>query len=304
MTARVSIDGEIRDLDEARVPVTDRGFLYGDSVYEVVRTYGGRPYLLGEHLERLRRSADQLCLALPGGLEPIVRDVEATLRAAGNAESYVRIIVTRGSGPIALDPGTAQGPRRVVIVTPLQPYPEALYREGALVCLVPTGRGDSGLLAGAKSGNYLLNVLALGEAKRHGAHEAILLDHRGRVTEGATSNIFLVQRGGLHTPPLSAGILEGITRRQVFALAREAGREVTQREMQPADLRGADEIFLTSSLREVLPVAQVREAQGALYTVGQGLPGPLTRLLHRNYLRTLGLDPHPQGAPGVRSRVD
>lgn len=291
MTTKVSIDGEIQELDEARVPVTDRGFLYGDSVYEVVRTYGGRPFLLTEHLGRLQRSADQLCLALPGGLEPIARDVEATVRAAQNAESYVRIIVTRGSGPIALDPSTAERPRRVVIVTPLQLYPEALYREGALIRLVATGRGDSGLLAGAKSGNYLLNVLALGEAKRQGAHEAILLDHQGRVTEGATSNIFLVREGGLHTPPLSAGILEGITRRTVFGLAAAARLEVIERELRPADLRSAEEIFLTSSLREVLPVSRVMDVEGALFPVGGGLPGQITRRLHRAYLRVVGIDP-------------
>ena len=291
MTTKVSIDGEIRGIDEAGIPVTDRGFLYGDSVYEVVRTYQGRPHLLREHLERLQRSANQLCLSLPGGLEPIVRDVEATVQAAGNAESYVRVIVTRGSGPITLDPGTAERPRRVVIVTPLQLYPEALYREGALVCLVATGRGDSGLLAGAKSGNYLLNVLALGEAKRHGAHEAILLDHQGRVTEGATSNIFLVQGGGLHTPPLHAGILEGITRRSVFALAGAAGLEVIERELRPADLRDTEEIFLTSSLREVLPVSRVMEPASAPYRVGGGLPGPITRQLHRDYLRGVGVEP-------------
>jgi branched-chain amino acid aminotransferase len=293
VSIKVSIDGDILELKEAGIPVTDRGFLYGDSIYEVVRTYGGRPFLLDEHLVRLARSANQLFIELPGGLEPIAADVEATLRAAGNPESYVRIIVTRGSGPIALDPMTAEGPRRVVIVTPLVPYPQKLYDEGAFVCLVATGRGDSGLLVGAKSGNYLLNVLALGEARRHGAHEAILLDHRGRVTEGATSNVFMVKDGALHTPPLSAGILEGITRRQLFGLAREAGLGVIEREMEPGDLRGGEELFLTSSIREVLPITEAMDAQGERFVVGSGLPGPVTLLLRQKYLQAAGVEREP-----------
>lgn len=285
MTILVSIDGAILDVAEAAIPVTDRGFLYGDSVYEVVRTYGGKPHLLAEHLDRLGRSADQIGIPLPGGLAPIEGDVLATLGAARNAESYVRIIVTRGSGPIALDPGLADRPRRVVVIAPLVPYPEELYREGALVCLVETGRGDSGLLAGAKSGNYLVNVLALGAARRHGAHEAILLDHLGRITEGASSNIFMLRHGVLVTPPLDAGILEGITRRQVSALARAAGLEVSERPLTPSELREAEEVFLTSSIREVLPVTQVQETSGARWTVGEGTPGAVTRRLHKAYLK-------------------
>lgn len=283
MTTKVSIDGLIQDEAAAKIPVTDRGFLYGDSVYEVVRTYGGKPFALGAHLERLKHSADRLAMRLAAppadGLEPIIRDIHATLAAAGHAESYVRVIITRGSGPMGLDPGLADHPRRVVIVAPLQPLPGSWYEEGVPIHLVATGRvGGHTLLAGAKSGNYLVNVLALGAAREQGAHEAILLDHEDRVTEGASSNLFVVADGQLLTPPLSAGILEGITRHKVCGLAARAGFPVTERAIHRTELRGADEIFLTSTLREILPVQRVDDQ-----SVGDGRPGPITRRLLADY---------------------
>ncbi len=289
MTTQVSIDGEIHDEQDARVPVTDRGFLYGDSIYEVIRTYGGRPYLLEEHLRRLQRSADRIEMTLPGGLAPIRADVQATLGAAGNPESTIRVIVTRGSGQIQLDPATAGTPRRVVIVVPFTAHPAELYIGGALIHLVPTGRSDQGIAAGAKSGNYLVNLLALGVAKRCGAHEAILLDHRGRLTEGASSNLFILREGELQTPPLDAGILEGITRQQVFSIARQAGLTVSEQALYPADLRAAQEIFLTSTLREIMPVTAVLDEHGESFRVGSGAPGPTTQTLHQRYHEASGV---------------
>jgi branched-chain amino acid aminotransferase len=293
VTTKVSIDGLIQDEASAVIPVTDRGFLYGDSVYEVVRTYGGKPFALAEHLERLQQSAAHLAMPLSAsgsqagadsersadGLEPIVRDIHATLAAADHPESYVRVIITRGSGPMGLDPGLADHPRRVVIVAPLQPLPELWYDDGVPLHLVATGRaGGHTLLAGAKSGNYLVNVLALGVAREQGAHEAILLDHDDRVTEGASSNLFVVQDGQLLTPPVSAGILEGITRHKVCALAAQAGFPVTERPIHRRELRQADEIFLTSTLREILPVQRVDQQP-----VGDGRPGPITKRLLAAY---------------------
>ncbi len=279
MTTKVSIDGLIQDEAAAMIPVTDRGFLYGDSVYEVVRTYGGKPFALTEHLDRLHQSAARLSISLPEGLEPISRDIHATLDAAGHPESYVRAIITRGSGPIGLDPGLADRPRRVVIVAPFQPLPALWYDEGVSIHLVVTGRsGGPTLVAGAKSGNYLVNVLALGVARAQGAHEAILVDHDERVTEGATSNLFLVSDGELLTPPLSAGILEGITRHKVFGLAAAAGYPVHEKVIHRRELLSADEIFLTSTLREILPVQRVDDQQ-----VGSGCPGPMSRRLLEEY---------------------
>lgn len=306
MTTKVSINGVIQDEASAVIPVTDRGFLYGDSVYEVVRTYGGEPFALAEHLERLQQSAASLAIPIleppanpgaapPGaapqsdGLAPIIRDIHATLAAAGHPESYVRVIITRGSGPMGLDPGLADCPRRVVIVAPFQPLPAAWYAEGVPIHLVPTGRaGGHTLLAGAKSGNYLVNVLALGVARDQGAHEALLVDHDDHVTEGASSNLFVVAGGQLLTPPLSAGILEGITRHKVCDLAAEAGYPVTERAIHRRELRRADEIFLTSTLREILPVQRLDD-----HTVGDGRPGPITRRLLADY-RAAALAPRGQ----------
>ena len=304
MTTKVCINGVIQDESAAVIPVTDRGFLYGDSVYEVVRTYGGEPFALAEHLERLQQSASRLGMSLfeppakPGaapradGLEPIIRDIHDTLASAGHVESYVRVIITRGSGPFGLDPGLADHPRRVVIVAPLQPLPAAYYDAGVPVHLVPTGRaGGHTLLAGAKSGNYLVNVLALGLARGQGAHEAVLLDHDDRVTEGASSNLFMVAGGQVLTPPLSAGILEGITRHKVCGLAAEAGFPVTERAIPCRDLRQADEIFLTSTLREILPVQRLDDQ-----TVGDGRPGPITRRLLADYrAAVVGSEVAPRG---------
>jgi len=279
MSTIVAIDGRIMDAADARISVLDRGFLYGDSVYEVMRTYDGRPFGLADHLARLWRSASLLGIAPP--LEPaaLTEELSAALRASGHRESYVRVIVTRGSGPIGLDPALAEHPCRVIIVTELKALPAELYREGAAICLVPAGRSAAGAVpAGAKSGNYLANIMALGAARRQGAHEAILLDQRGLITEGASSNIFAVLGGALHTPPLSAGILEGITRGKVMRLAREAGLALEERELGPADLAAASELFLTSTLREVLPVTRV-DGQ----SVGDGRPGPVTLRLRALY---------------------
>lgn len=279
MTVMIGIDGSVMAEDQAKISVLDRGFLYGDSVYEVIRTYGGAPFALAEHLERLQRSADLLQIELPVTPALLAEEIGAVLAAAGNRESYVRIIVTRGSGPIGLDMNLAIQPRRVLIVTELKELPREIYEQGCRVHLVAAGRSSEGAVPkGAKSGNYLANIMALSAAHKQGAHEAILLDAGGRVMEGASSNIFLVSGGEISTPPLSAGILEGITRQKVFALAREAGLPLRQRELIPADLWRADEVFLTSTLREVLPVTSVDGAP-----VGDGTPGAITRMIHSLY---------------------
>jgi branched-chain amino acid aminotransferase len=281
VSIKIAIDGSVFTEETARISVLDRGFLYGDSIYEVVRTYGGRPFALDEHLRRLQRSAELLGITLPVTLEALAAEIQTTLEAAANAESYVRLIVTRGSGPINLDPSAAESPCRVIIVAPLTALPEELHQQGVSICLVPAGRLSGGAVpSGAKSGNYLVNVMALGSARRRGAHEAVLLDAEGRVAEGASSNIFSLSGNRLHTPALSVGILEGITRHKVIELAREIGLSVEEGEILPDELQQADELFLTSTLREVLPVVRV---DGDV--VGDGTPGPMTHELRRLYLR-------------------
>jgi len=273
VSTMVAIDGVIHDERSAKISVFDRGFLYGDSVYEVIRTYSGVPFALDEHLDRLKRSADLLGIALPMDRDGLAGEVQATLAAAGNAESYIRVVVTRGSGPIGLDPALAASPCRVVVVAELHGHPAELYERGAAIRLIAAGRVAEGAVPlSAKSGNYLVNLMAVGQAKRQGAHEAVLVDAAGRVTEGASSNVFIVTRGALHTPPLSAGILEGITRRKLMALARDNGLSVEERELRPEELRGADEVLITGTLREVMPVTRVDDQ-----LIGDGNPGPVTR---------------------------
>jgi branched-chain amino acid aminotransferase len=274
---RVFIDGELGDEATARVPVFDRGFLYGDSVYEVTRTAGGRPVDLDRHLDRLERSAEMIGLAAPPR-GAVVEAVHATLAAAANPESYVRVVVTRGGGDIGLDPALADRPRLVVIVRPLVLPPDALYRDGCDVAIVAVRRNPRRALDPAvKSGNYLNNILALAEARRANAHESIMLNPEGRLVEGSTSNVFLARAGRLVTPAFEDGLLDGITRRRLLELAAAAGIPAAEAHLGADDLRGADEAFLSSSLRGVLPVARV---DGVALPAS---PGAVTRELMRRY---------------------
>ena len=273
MAAKVWIDGKPIDAHQAMVPVFDRGFLYGDSVYEVLRTFDRRPFKLKEHLDRLEHSARSLEMRLPARDE-IQRAVEETLREAGEANAYVRIVVTRGAGEIALDPAAADEPRLIVIVRPVKLPEPAQYQGGVEVATVGRSRAGHGATVDptVKSGNYLVSVLAVAEARRRGAYEAILCDGVGRITEGGSSNFFVIKGGRLQTPPLSVGLLEGITRRTVIELCRGSGLSVDEVPLWPIDLRSADEALLTSSVRGLLPVVRV-DGQ----PIGDGKPGPITR---------------------------
>lgn len=278
MSVRVYIDGELHDEKTAKISVFDRGFLYGDSVYEVARTAGGHPVDLDRHLERLERSAAAILLPIHPR-DTIAGAVAETLAAAGNPESYIRIIVTRGAGEISLDPALADRPRLLVIVRELKLPDPALYRDGASVAIVGVRRNLRRAVDPAvKSGNYLNNILALAEAKRAGAYESIMCNAEGRVVEGSTSNIFAVKDGEIRTPALEDGLLDGITRRRVFELAADEGIRIVEAHLSPDDLRGADEVFLTSSIRGVVPVTRVDGRP-----VGSGVPGPVTRRLMARY---------------------
>ena len=288
MTTRISINGHLSDEEDATISVLDRGFLYGDSVYEVLRTYGGRPFALAEHFNRLERSASLLDIPLPISRSALIDEVHDATESAGNDESYVRVIITRGGGPIGLDPALATRANRVIIVTTLKLLDEETYTRGVKVCVVAAGRSSAGQLpAGAKSGNYLTNLLALRLAKQRGAQEALLLDAEGRICEGSSSNIFTLRDGVIRTPTLEVGILEGITRCKVLTLAREAGFAVEETDIRPEDLYGADEVFLTSTIREVLAVTQVDDT-----TIAEGHPGPIARKLRAD-LRAIATIPPP-----------
>ena len=282
-TGKVSIDGRVVDGADARVSVFDRGFLYGDSVFEVFRTYGGVPFAEREHLERLARSAERLMIPMPVSIETLSSEVHATLDAAGDGQWYVRVVITRGSGPLTYDPTTATEPLRVIIVTPLSVPPAERYEHGIAVTLLSASRPtDDARAAGAKASNYLANLLAVHEAQQKGAQEALVLGKRGQILEGASSNLFIVKDEVLRTPKPEPGILVGITRATVLAAAAKAGIAVEEGEVRPEDLFSADEAFITSSIREVMPVVA---ADGR--AIGAGIPGPVTKQLHEGYLRAV-----------------
>ena len=267
------------------MPVLDRGFLYGDSVFEVYRTYSGVPFAEREHLERLGRSADRLMIPMPVSIDVLAAEVHATLAAAGAGEWYVRVVVTRGTGPLTYDPTTASSPLRVIIVAPIAPHLEELYERGAAVVLLYASRPtDDPRAAGAKASNYLANLLAVHEAKQKGAQEAIVLGRRGQLLEGASSNLFIVKDGVVRPPEPEPGILVGITRATVLEVCASEGLPVDETELLPEDLYDADEAFITSSIREVMPVVR---ADGRV--IGDGKPGPVTARLREGYLRAVAV---------------
>jgi branched-chain amino acid aminotransferase len=288
MSIRVYINGEVRVPQEALVSVFDRGFLFGDSVYETVAYQGGRMLFLTEHLDRLDRSSRCLFLE-PPGRSAVVRAMHETVAASGEAEARVRVIVTRGIGPVDIDPSTAGSPQLIVIVQPLCGPTAEMLASGIAVEVVQLSRGGPGNPDPAvKSGNYLSSVLAIALARRRrpGAGEAILCSPSGSIAEGATSNVFLVQGGILLTPGIEVGILEGVTRAKVLELAR--GCDLPTREaafVAPRELVAADEVFITSAIRGILPVTTVDGS-----SVGSGKPGPVTLKLLALYRRLISED--------------
>jgi branched-chain amino acid aminotransferase len=273
----VMINGRVHAPDEAKISVFDRGFLYGDSVFETVRTYRGRPFALDQHLARLARSAELVFIELPVPLATLEAEVRQALTAAGNAESYVRVMITRGESALGLDTRLAARPSRLIIVADLSLPPARYYQDGIATVTYRTERAtDATAAEGAKVGNYLVSVLAMREASLAGAAEALIVDARGAVVEGATSNLFVLEQGTLVTP--GAGILQGITRAEVLKAAADLGLPVRFRAPSLEELLAADEAFITSSLREVLPVVKV---DGTV--IGTGRPGVQTLGLHARF---------------------
>jgi branched-chain amino acid aminotransferase len=275
----VWIDGALTPASDARISVFDRGFLYGDSAFEVMRTYGKRPFREREHLARLRSSCERLLIPFAQDDAALSREIARTIAASQLPECNVRVMVTRGVGPLGIDLSEARTPSLLIFALPLSPPPPSAYEQGVAVGLCRAARAtDNTRASGAKSSNYLGAVLALHEVKQRGAHEALIVGSRGEVVEGATSNVFMVRDGALLTPPVEAGILVGITRQTVIALAAASGIAVRETQLDPADLYHAAEVFITSTVREILPVVRVDDV-----TVGDGRPGPLTLQLKAAY---------------------
>lgn len=284
--ALCNLDGRILPEASVTISVLDRGFLFGDSIYEVVRTHRGRLFGVERHFDRLAASARSLDFELPFDLELLDARIRETLDAAQHSgESYVRIIVTRGSCMQPnIDPAyTIGAPLVLLLVRPL-PEPDPRWRDAGLhACLVDIRRNDKRALDPAiKSGNYLNNILGLIEAKKKDADVALFLNCEGQLTESETSNVWLVQDGELRTPSLDCGILAGITRDLVLELARREGLPCRELELDESDLRAADEIFLTSTTKDV---AAITRLDGQV--VGEGRAGPVTVDLAARFAREL-----------------
>jgi branched-chain amino acid aminotransferase len=279
MLGIASVDGIITPLHEAQVSVLDRGFQFGDGVFEALRTYGGRADFLEQHLSRLEQSCTLLHIELPWSRAELTHAVETAIAALPSAERAVRIMVTRGSLPEGLPPvskATPTQPRLVILVRPLGPSSSSLYEQGIRV--LSSAAPTSPLWAGAKPTAYLNNLLAIGAAQRAGYDDALLLGAYGELLEGATSSAFLVRGGVLYTPPLSLGILPGITRDRVLGCAAESGIEAREKLLHIHDVYAADELFLTSSIRLIVAVVEVDGVR-----IGTGSPGPVTRRVDAAY---------------------
>lgn len=285
--AQVWIDGQRVPRQSALVSVFDRGFLYGDSVFETLRTYRGRAFALEAHMARLAASAARVYIELPVAQEQVLAEVEEAVSKSGFSECYVRVMVTRGVAALGLDPISSKHPLRVMIVAPLTPPPREDYACGiATVSFASSRPADSTEAEGAKIGNYLVAVLAQKKAREHGAKEALIVGPQQRVLEGATSNVFWLAGNVLWTVPISAGILPGITRAKILEVAIETGLQVAEGVPTVNTLRGADAVFISSSIREMLSVVRLDD-----FPIGSGSVHPRVRRLHDDFRASVGVPP-------------
>jgi branched-chain amino acid aminotransferase len=282
MTATVNVDGQISGEREARISVFDHGFLYGEGVYEVLRTYQKLPFLFEPHMARLRASAERIALHVPWTDADMLARMRATVDAAKLPdEAYIRLLLTRGVGDLLYDPAACPSPTTVIIVKAHVESPSVVYEKGVKVALVPVVRNHPQSVSPLiKSNNLLNNALAMQEAIKRQAFEALMRNHRQELCECAQSNFFIVSQGVLRTPPLTAGLLAGITRAFVMELAADLGCEAKEDTLFEGDLAEADEMFLTSSTKEIVPVVRVDDLK-----IGNARPGPITRALLQEFRR-------------------
>jgi branched-chain amino acid aminotransferase len=280
MPIAVNIDGQLRGQHDAMVSVFDHGFLFGEGVYEVLRTYRQRPFLFEPHMRRLRASAERIALEVPVGDAEMARRIDEAISAAAlPGEAYIRILVTRGPGEIVYDPAACPSPTIVIIVKPHAELAQEVYETGVTLALVPVIRNHPGSVSPRiKSNNLLNNALAMQQAYKRHAFEALMRNHRGEICECAQSNFFIVTNGVVRTPPLDAGLLAGVTRAFVLELAAASGLHAREETIYEEDLANADEAFLTSTTREIVPVVRVDSL-----VIGEGRPGPVTTRLREAF---------------------
>lgn len=278
-SVEIYINGHYFAKEDAKISVYDHGLLYGDGVFEGMRAYGGNVFRLPQHIERLYESAKAILLTIPMQPNDLAEAVNATIARNNLSDAYIRLVVTRGSGSLGLDPARTSDPQVIIIADHIELYPKELYENGLSIITAATMRNHPAALSPRiKSLNYLNNIMAKIEGKLAGCMEAMMLNHRGEVAECTGDNIFIVRRGELLTPPIDAGILEGITRNAVMELARDANICVREISLTKYDVYVAEECFLTGSAAEVIPVIKVDDR-----SIGSGGVGPITKQLSKAF---------------------
>lgn len=275
MSLQIYITGKFYAKEDAKISVYDHGLLYGDGVFEGMRSYSGKVFRLEEHLDRLYESARAISLTIPMSKEEMAKATYETLQKNNLVDAYIRLIVTRGAGSLGLDPNRTSDPQIIIIADSISLYPEEFYEKGLKIITASTIRNHPAALSPRiKSLNYLNNIMAKIEGLQAGCIEALMLNHKGEVAECTGDNIFIIKKGVLMTPPKDAGILEGITRNAILDIAKELGITAFEQTMTRHDLFVADECFLTGSAAEVIPVVTIDGRP-----VGDGNVGPITKQL-------------------------
>lgn len=279
MSSQIFLNGEFVERDDAKLSVFDHGLLYGDGIFEGIRVYDGNVFKLAEHIRRLYDSAKSILLDIPYTQDEMCELVCETVRRNALTGAYIRLVVTRGPGDLGISPYICKGAQVFIIAEQLSMFPQKLYEEGITAVTAATRRNRTDALnPKIKSLNYLNNVLIKIEAQAVGANEAIVLNTEGYVVEGSGENIFIVRDNVLYTPPAYLGALEGITRATIIELAHELGYVVKEEPFTRHDVYVADEVFLTGTAAELVPVVEVDKR-----VVADGHPGPVTKALHQAF---------------------
>jgi branched-chain amino acid aminotransferase len=275
MALQIYISGKFYDKENAKVSVYDHGLLYGDGVFEGMRSYSGKVFRMKEHIDRLYESANAICLVIPMSKDEMEAAIYETLKKNSLIDAYIRLVITRGAGALGIDPTQTSDPQVIIITDSIKLYPAEFYEKGLKIITASTIRNHPAALSPRiKSLNYLNNIMAKLEGLRAGCIEAVMLNHKGEVAECTGDNIFIVKRGVLMTPPKDAGILEGITRNAILDLARSLGITAFEQTMTRHDLYVADECFLTGTAAEVIPVVDIDGR-----TIADGQVGAVTSQL-------------------------
>lgn len=275
---KIYVNDRIVDEGKAKISVFDRGLLYGDGLFETMRSYGGRVHELDGHLDRLYSSARMININITKDAKYINHIIYKLLKINRLKDAYIRLAVTRGSGRVGLDTTTAKDQSMIIIVKEFTPYPDKFYKKGITLYTSSIRKNEKSILSRIKSLNYLDNIMARMEAQAAGANDALLLNTKDEVAESAVSNIFMIKGKGLITPPVESGALPGITRKIILLLAGRMGLRPVERRIKLAELKKAKEVFLTNTLMEIMPVIKI---DGKI--IASGRPGAVTRSIHKYY---------------------